>query len=289
MRLVLALLIGIVFATSPSFAGDHFEEWIEEAVIGINAAGTAGDTSGPERRLRAIVDEDPTHLEALWLLTNMKLTKLINRGLMDRSSVLFQTGPAIEHIVALANKKGNQAFGHFVRAEYAKFYKSYNRALSEIDRALALEPTSTRYLASKGRILIDKGDWERSDAVIEDGLRILSRAHQQSKTHPSIFYDEEKFHFGLAWGISQLSRPRYQEVVQHYLAAIKHGPHKTTPRAFSWNNVSIAYRKLGQCEQARDAAEQALEIMEFGAATSNRQYAKFCLEMQKLGIMSIDR
>lgn len=52
------------------------------------------------------------------------------------------------------------------------------------------------------------------------------------------------------------------------------------------NNLSIAYRHLGECDKAKDAAENALSVMAFGAARSHLKAAEFCIEMQKLGIMS---
>ena len=55
--------------------------------------------------------------------------------------------------------------------------------------------------------------------------------------------------------------------------------------AHAWNNVSFAYRKLGQCGKAKKAAENALSVMTFSGAESNKRYAEFCIEMQKMGIL----
>ncbi len=59
----------------------------------------------------------------------------------------------------------------------------------------------------------------------------------------------------------------------------------SVPYAFAWNNVSIAYKELGECAQAKDAAEQALKVMKFGAAETNKRHAELCLEMQKMGLI----
>ena len=284
--LFLALSI-LVMMTEPSFANNPIQKWLEEAVKEIQAAGNAGDTSAAERRLRAILEENPNHLEAQWLQVDLKLSKLKNRELTQRRTVLFHAGEVINKIIALAKEQGELAFAHFVTAKNAEFHKAYDRALWEIQQAVTLEPTSTRYLDTMGRIFIDKGKWERDDSMVKEGLNILKQAHQESKRFPSIFHNEGDFHFAVAWGISKLSQPPLDQVITHYLEAIRHGPEKITTRAFAWNNVSIAYRKLGQCEQAQKAAEHALEIFEFGAARNNKQYAIFCNEMQRLGIMSV--
>ena len=92
------------------------------------------------------------------------------------------------------------------------------------------------------------------------------------------------YDFQLAWGISQLSQPRSEEVVEHYLSFLDQSE-ETIPYAFAWNNVSIAYRELGQCEQAKEAAQNALSVMAFGNAEANKRFAEFCLEMQRMGVL----
>jgi hypothetical protein len=48
--------------------------------------------------------------------------------------------------------------------------------------------------------------------------------------------------------------------------------------------VSIAYRKLGECQKAKQPAETALNMAKFGVAVMNRNQAEFCLEMRRLGM-----
>ncbi len=119
MKTLLTMLSVMLLVTAPSFAGNQIEAWLEEAVRELNASGNLGDTSAPQRRLREILKEDPTHLEALWILTNLELSKLTNLELTERIKGLFKTGQAIEKIVVLAKKKGQPAFAHYVTARYA--------------------------------------------------------------------------------------------------------------------------------------------------------------------------
>jgi len=74
-------------------------------------------------------------------------------------------------------------------------------------------------------------------------------------------------------------------VAEHYLRFIEKSPESVT-YAFAWNNVSIAYRRLGECDKAKEAAEKALAVTKFGAAQWNKRYAEFCLEMQKAGLIA---
>ena len=53
--------------------------------------------------------------------------------------------------------------------------------------------------------------------------------------------------------------------------------------ASGWNNMSIAYRRLGQCDEAKQAAEAALAISkDYRAALNNKRIAEFCLETLEL-------
>jgi tetratricopeptide (TPR) repeat protein len=93
---------------------------------------------------------------------------------------------------------------------------------------------------------------------------------------------DEFFDFYLAEAYSNMKRPRWQEAATHYERFLEKAE-PCTMTAFAWNNVSIAYRRLGACDRAREAAGKALDFMKFGAAEQNKRYADFCLEMQDGG------
>lgn len=128
------------------------------------------------------------------------------------------------------------------------------------------------------------GRWSKQDREIERGISLLRKAKRLSKTHPNPYALEMHYDFEIAWGIAQLSQPRWDEVVEHYSRFIDQAE-ASTVYAYAWNNVSIAYRKLGQCGKAKEAAENASEVVTFSAAESNKRYAEFCIEMQKMGIL----
>ncbi len=49
-----------------------------------------------------------------------------------------------------------------------------------------------------------------------------------------------------------------------------------------WNDISNEYRKLCDCDKSLYAAEQALKVMEFGAAKNQKHSAELCIEMQQI-------
>ncbi len=71
-----------------------------------------------------------------------------------------------------------QSFLHYITAIYGGYYNAYERALSEIDKALSLEPKSSRYLATKGRLLVNYGAWVKRDGEIEKGIDLLRKAKE---------------------------------------------------------------------------------------------------------------
>ncbi|PYT33422.1 MAG: hypothetical protein DMF52_15685 [Acidobacteria bacterium] len=283
-RILVACVLAFMLPAMPC-ASDDVGALLDKALDQLGRNGYQGDTSAAERYLRAILEQQPDHLEAQWQLLYIQLAPLRNTPLSERAPALAALSPAFARLAKLAKEPKQQAFLHFMTATHAGLYCDYERALAEIDRAVALEPRSVRYLTAKGNLLVDDGNWTDSDTEIEKGISILKTTQELSRTQPSPFARDESYEFQLAVAISDLSQPRWQEVAEHYLRFIEKSPESVT-YAFAWNNVSIAYRRLGECDKAKEAAEKALAVTKFGAAQWNKRYAEFCLEMQKAGLIA---
>ncbi len=266
-----------------SFATDDVGALLNKALDELVRNGYVGDTSAAERYLGAILEQQPDHLEAQWQLVYIKLVPLSNTPLSQRATALFAISPAFDRLAKLAHQSKQQAFLHFITAMYASYYNTYERALTEIDQALALEPQSVRYLTAKGRLLVNYGKWTKRDAEIEKGISVFKQARELFQTQPSPFIRDEYYDFYLAGAIADLSHPRWKEVAEHYQRFIERSQ-ESVAYAFAWNNASIAYRQLGECDKAKEVAEKALKVTKFGAAEWNKRYAEFCIEMQKMAL-----
>jgi tetratricopeptide (TPR) repeat protein len=277
----LAIALILLFP-APAYPNDDVTIWLAQTIEELRVQLYKGDMSSAQRRLAAILDEDPTNLEALWQLTyTQHLSGVKNWSLLDRSANLSKAGPKFEYIIRLARKQGNLAFGHLVKAWQAWLYNAFPQALDEIDQALHLDPNSTRYLMIKGRILKAKGTWEGEAETIGKAVVLLKHAHRQSQTYPTPFYKGENFFFYLGRTVEATGQDGWAEAIQHYQKAIELGKPGSRIQTYSWNNMSILYRKLGQCQKAKEAAEEALAITKFSAAKRNKQYAEFCLEIEE--------
>ena len=283
-RRVTAVLLLCLLLQGTLSAADEVEDLFNKALDHLLRTGFLGDTSAAERYLQAVLDEQPEHLEALWQLIVIELGKLRNTSLSGRATGLLAISPLFEHLAERARQANQEAFLHYATAVYADYYAAYERGLVEIDKALALEPQSPRYLMAKGKLLVAHGAWTGRDQDIEKGIDLLYKAQELSETHPNPYALPMHYDFQLAWGISQLSQPRSEEVVEHYQSFIEQSE-ETIPYAFAWNNVSIAYRDLGKCEQAKEAAEKALSVMAFDNAEANKRFAEFCLELRRMGVL----
>ncbi len=284
MKLRIAALLISIFLPALSSAADDVEALLNKALDQLVRNGYVGDNSAAERYLQAVLEQQPKHLEALWLRLLLKLPSK-NTQLIERPATLALVGPEFAQLAKLAREAKKEAFLHYITARYAEDYNAYERALSEIDKALALEPNSTRYLFTKGRLLVDYGSDIKQDTEIQKGISVVRKAKDLAKTYPNRFARDADYDFEIASAISHLRKPRWEEVVEHYLRFIEQSE-KSVVYAFAWNNISIAYRHLGECGKAKEAAENALKITKFGAAESNKRYAEFCIEMQKMGLMA---
>jgi tetratricopeptide (TPR) repeat protein len=209
-------------------------------------------------------------------LTNIQLT--------DRATVLATISPEFNDLADMARKAKKTAFLHYITAMYANYYNNYERASAEIDKAVRLEPKSARYVGAKGLLLARYGDWVDDDKRIELGIQYLRQSAELPCSEPDLVDEPCERDFQIASAIADLKHPRWQEVAAHYERYLKSTKYKASAYTFAWNNLSIAYRHLGECQKAKDAAEAALKIRTFGAAEMNRNRAEFCLEMQKLGM-----
>ena len=280
------LLLSIVLcldASFPSRAGQNVDALFTQAIT-MQKNLESGDTSGVERLLEAILEQDSTHPKALWQLTFRRYRLFDDEGesLSQQAAKLAAAAPLIQTIVAEAQKRGDPAFAHYVLGRYAGLHNAFDRALAEMDKALAAEPDSVRYRVIKGTILIDKGQWEKNDASILQGMQLIDEARRMAETAPGLYYKTADFYFKLAFANASLASQNLQKTIDYYHSFLQHALNKTNI-AFAWNNLSIAHRRLGECEQARNAADNALQIADFGAARSNRRYARFCQEMKAMG------
>lgn len=282
-HLILSIAL-VISVPTLGLATESVDILLERAVDQLVKSGYRGDTSAAERYLHAVLEEQPDHLEANWQRVYLSLVDLLNVELSDRVKGLSTLSPAIERVEKLADKGKNRAFFHFVRATHASFYNNFERAMKDIDLAVALDSGSLRYQTAKARLLIDDGNWSKHDGRIEQGISLLKRTREALLERPTPYLHDASFAFYLAGAISSLSRPRWNEVVEYYRQFIEQSA-PSVPYAFAWNNVSIAYKELGECAQAKDAAEQALKVMKFGAAETNKRHAELCLEMQKMGLV----
>ncbi len=282
-HLILSIAL-VISVPTLGWASENVDMLLERAVDQLVKSGYRGDTSAAERYLHAVLEEQPDHLEANWQRVYLSLVDLLNVELSDRVKGLSTLAPAIERVEKLADKGKNRAFFHFVRATHASFYNNFERAMKDIDLAVALDSGSLRYQTAKARLLIEDGNWSKHDGRIEQGISLLKRTREALLERPTPYLHDANFAFYLAGAISSLSRPRWNEVVEYYRQFIEQSA-PSVPYTLAWNNVSIAYKELGECAQAKDAAEQALKVMKFGAAETNKRHAELCLEMQKMGLI----
>lgn len=282
-RIILVLWIGTMLSFQVSAL--DYDEQLQKAMVEYIEEG---NTSSAVRRLTAILEETPEHLEANWLLLLYTKLEFSNTKLESRIVRLREVAEAIQHIVGLAEAQKNSAFGHYVLSRYAQSHNAYGEAVSEIDKALILEPDSVRYLQAKGDILIDKGNWERNNELIYTGIDWLAKANESAGESRPAYFTEWGYHFDVAYAYGRLANGKScpKEAIDNYLAVTEKSPYQNGLVAYSWNNISCAYRKIGQCEKAKEASENALKIRQFGAARTNLRYSEFCIQMQKLGIIS---
>ena len=242
------------------------------------------DDKGALRLATAAINRDPGDLETRWFILSTKLRKLTNMSLPSRAVDLANLSPEFNDLTDRTRKAKQPAFLHFVTAMYARYYSNYDRATAEIEDAVRLEPRSARYAGAKGLLLTKHGSWIGDEKRIELGIEQLKKSSQLPCIEPDLMDDPCDRDFLIADAFNDLSRPRWADSATHYERYLQKAKYKGMTYAFAWNNLSIAYRHLNQCQKAMDAAQSALKVKKFPAAEMNRNRAEFCLEMTRLGM-----
>jgi tetratricopeptide (TPR) repeat protein len=169
-----------------------------------------------ERLANEAVKQDPNDLEARWFVVSSKLRTLTNVYLTDRAIVLAAVSSEFNDLAYMAAKAKQTAFLHYIRAMYAHYYNNYERASAEIDKAVQLEPKSARYVGAKGLLLARYGDWIDDDKRIELGIHYLRQSAELPCSEPDLVDEPCDRNFQIASAMSDLKRPRWQEVAEHY-------------------------------------------------------------------------
>ena len=243
------------------------------------------DKSGAIRRLQAMVEADSGNYKAKW---QYLFYTSFNKGEGP------EVGPAmraiaedIRAIVKAAQSDSNPGFAFFVQSRYAREQSAYEIALAKIDEALGIAPNSVLYTYAKGSLLVDMGHWKRNDAMVYSGMDFYKKANDLAGGKNPAFFTKVDYHFWTAWSYCKLSKCAMcsPEALAHYKEVVKLNPKNQETLAFAWNNMSCSYRKMRQCDKAREVAENALKIMKFGAAEQNLHMSENCIQMQKIGIM----
>lgn len=285
MKLITIPFLWLVLAISPVHAIQTADELYTQAIEALKNP-LSKDNSAFDRLLIATLEQDSSHPKAMWMLLSSRLNlfsydiQMIN----TRAEKLVNAAQGIKIIIENAKNRNDDAFADYVLARYRGLYNDFDLALVGIEQALEKEPDSIRYLYTKGIILIDKGKWTRNDSYTLEGMQAIDQARKMAESNPSMYFNMEDYYYKLAYTNSMLIEKKPEKTVEYYLAYLKYSTNNGDI-ARAWNNISIAYNNLGQCKKAGEAAENALEIMDFGAARKNLRYSKFCQKMNEIELL----
>lgn len=285
MKLFTIVYLALILTISPVYAIQSAEELYIQAVKEL-INPSSSDNSSFDRLLVAVLEKDPEHPKAMWLLlsTRLNMYHYDIEKINDRVETLMNAAQGIKIIIENAKQRSDFAFAHYVQARYWGLYNDFDLAIESITQAIKKEPSSIRYLYTKGIILIDRGKWEKSDRYTLEGMESINQARTMAETNPSMYFTQAGYYFKLAYTNSGLIKKNPKKTIEYYEGYLNFSSNKRDS-AHAWNNISIAYKHLGQCKKAGEAAEKALEIMDFSAARSNLRYAKFCQKMNKIDLL----
>lgn len=285
MKLITIPLLGLMLVMNPVYAIQTADELYVQAIKALKTP-LSNDNSAFDRLLVAALEQDPNHPKAMWMLlsTRLNLYSYDIQKINTRTEKLVNAAKGVQIIIENAKKRNDDAFAHYVIARYRGLYNDFDLALVSIEQAIKKQPDSIRYLYTKGILLIDKGKWTRNDSFTIEGMGAIDQARKMAETNPSMYFNMEDYLNKLAFTNAILIEKKPKKTVGYYLEYLKYSTNKRDA-AHAWNNMSIAYQNLGECKKASEAAEKALEIMDFDSARANFRYSKFCQKMNEIELL----
>lgn len=278
MRVV--LLVVLLTGAGNVLAASEADALVARGIQATMESQVPGDKSTAARLFAEAIDVDPNHLEAHWQLLWIDMGGLVDQSLSHRVSALPAATEKFRTFEALVIAQNEEAFLHYVRAQFASLYGAHERAIHEIDQALASEPNSIRYLFRKADLLYVWGRFDNNERLIGDSQRLFLDVLARYDDAPSPLVSKSHAYFVLAQMEREKTSPDLEQAIvfeQQGLETEKN----TRSIMYAWQRLSIAYRMAGRCAEALTAAENALKLADFKAARDQKLYAEFCLEGER--------
>lgn len=272
----LLILYGLLLIPINSYSESNPE--IDKAITEYNS----NNKSSAIKRMQILVEEEPLNYKARWYLLHYTVLDFS----LPNIKLISNSDKEIKEIIKLAKENNDQAFTHYVMSIYARNHRAYDVALQEINKALEIKSDSLIYNYTKAELLVKMGGWNKDYDLIREGIKYYKKTDQLAELNQRTYFSKKDFHFKMGRALSNLKMNGGcpESIIEHYIAVTQLGDPEDINVAYAWNNVSCAYRAIGECDKAIKASENALKIKDFGAARTNLKYSKFCKEMKKLDL-----
>ena len=177
----------------------------------------------------------------------------------------------------LAFESKEDSLAHYILSQAASKTGNKDLALEEIDQALKIEPTSVRYLRGKMLFLASKAKQSKNKELFFEAMDYAKKGIEVVDSDPKKYFTKGSLHFEIARWVHGCCSKYRDIIIYHYKESIESNEMSQTKLSYAWNNMSYQLYKLGRCNEAKDAAENALKISTYGYALQNLESAKMCL------------
>lgn len=265
------------------FTNSALSSEIDDDVIQGELEFNYGNRSKGLKIMSSVLETDPENIDALWFLTYDRISSATGRPLDERTNILNVETDNVQKIIQLAHDNSEHGKAYYVSARLAELYNAFERAIDQIDKAIEHDQDSAKYYFTKGRILFDRAEWERDEMYLDEGQEALDHALRILESKGSPLLSRADVYFNRARWHPDFVENVHEYAIDNYKMALETEELTERFSAYAWNNLSIHYREIGDCEKAREAAENALSLFDFGNARNNLFYSKACLDLKESG------
>ena len=175
------------------------------------------------------------------LYSVLAMTHLMDLYLQSSDSPEISFAQASKNIKKALALDGEDYAAHLTLSQLYQLRKEHDKAISALERAIALNANGAEAYAQLGSLLSNIGR-------AEEGIKLIKKAIRLNPIPPD--------HYVIYIGAAYLALGRYEDAIEVYKALLKRSPNNM----FAHIDLTATYSAAGRQKEARQQAEELLEL-----------------------------
>lgn len=194
-----------------------------------------------------------------------------------------QFSTEMEKLSVVAAEKGETALGYFILSRLYDTIDAFDKALTNIDLAIASDPDSIRYVRSKMLLVFrqasklgQRDSYLKAIDIGKEAIDLVQNKQSSRISASTIYLDVARLLPDSDYRLQQLKLEYFEKLISSKQVSSESIPYTL------WNSISEILLRRGRCHEAKLAAQNSLSShgdhgQMYGKAQANIRDANACL------------